>query len=300
MKLQHAPFALGYYKFNSHELLPVEECPLSSPLINKAVAALWQQGRASALDKEIAEIEFFANAADDKLLIEIYLSGKGTDALLEKSAAKFFRSMAADIPELAGVAAFFQGPAAQSFGYEGADSLQYKTGLSEFRVSAGSFFQVNRFLVDDLVKTAVAGTSGKLAWDLYAGVGLFSAALAKNFERVIAVEAGTASAEDLKHNAPRNVKAIQATTEAFLNPKGKRPRPDFIVVDPPRAGLGTKVAKQLAATEAGQIAYVSCDPATLARDLRVLLDSGYKIDTIYLADLFPQTFHIESIVRLAR
>src|SRR6266850_1923121 len=300
MKMRHAPFALGYYRFNSHELLPVETCPISSPLINKAIDAVWKQGRASLLDKESAEIEFFANATDDKLLIEIYLSGKGNDALLEKSAANFFKSIVVDLPEAAGVAAFFQGPAAQTFGYEGSDSLQYKTAVAEFRVSAGSFFQVNRFLIDDLVNTATADASGKLAWDLYAGVGLFSAALAKHFERVIAVEAGVASADDLKHNAPRNVKAIQSTTEAFLNSKGKRPKPDFILVDPPRAGLGQAVAKRLAAIEAGQVAYVSCDPATLARDLRVLLDAGYKIEQMHLADLFPQTFHIESIVRLAR
>jgi 23S rRNA (uracil1939-C5)-methyltransferase len=300
MKLQHSPFALGYYRFNSHELLPVETCPISSPLINKAITAVWKRGRANALDKNIAEVEFFANAEDNELLIEIYLSSKGNDSLLEQSAAKFWGSMTKDFPELVGVAAFFHGPAAQSFGYEGADSLQYKTGVAEFRVSAGSFFQVNRFLIGDLVETATANVSGSLAWDLYAGVGLFSAALAKTFERVIAVEAGTASADDLKHNVSRNVKPIQSTTEAFLNPKGKRPKPDFILADPPRAGLGQAVAKRLAAIEAGAISYVSCDPATLARDLRVLLDAGYRIEQIRLADLFPQTFHIEAIVRLSR
>lgn len=300
MKMQHVPFALGYYRFNSHELLPVEECPISSPLINKAIGAVWKQGRAGTLEQTIAEIEFFASAADDQLLIEIYIAAKGSDSLLEKTAAEFFKSLKSELPELSGVAAFFHGPAAQSFGYEGADSLQYKTSIANFHVSAGSFFQVNRFLIDDLVKTATRGASGSLAWDLYAGVGLFSAALAKSFERVIAVEAGIASADDLKHNAPRSVKAIQSTTEAFLNPRGKRPKPDFILVDPPRAGLGQKVAKQIAATEARQISYVSCDPATLARDLRVLLDSGYKIEQLHLPDLFPQTFHIESIVRLTR
>ena len=300
MKMQHSPFALGYYRFNSHELLPVEECPISSPLINKAIAAVWKLSRVDTLDNSIAEAEFFANANDDELLVEVYLSTKGSDAVLEKSAAEFFKSLKAGIPDLSGVAAFFHGPAAQSFGYEGADSLPYETSVARFRVSAGSFFQVNRFLIDDLVKAATVGASGALAWDLYAGVGLFSTALAKDFERVIAVEAGAASADDLKHNAPRNVKPIQSTTEAFLNPKGKRPKPDFILVDPPRAGLGQKVAKQLAATEARHISYVSCDPATLARDLRVLLDAGYKIERLRLADLFPQTFHIESIVRLAR
>jgi 23S rRNA (uracil1939-C5)-methyltransferase len=300
MKLQHAPFALGYYKFNSHELLPVEQCPISSLLINKAIAVVWKLGRAAALDASIVEIEFFANANDDKLLFEIYLSTKGNDALLERSAAGLFKSLKSELPELSGVAAFFQGPAAQSFGYEAADSLLYETSLAKFRVSAGSFFQVNRFLINDLLTTATAGASGALAWDLYAGVGLFSAALVKSFERVIAVEAGAASADDLKHNAPRSVKPVQSTIEAFLNPKGKRPKPDFILVDPPRAGLGSKTAKQLAAVEAPQITYVSCDPATLARDLRVLLDAGYQIEQLHLMDLFPQTFHIETIARLSR
>src|SRR5947209_6645625 len=119
MKMQHAPFALGYYRFNSHELLPVEECPISSPLINKAIAAIWKLGRATALDQSIAEIEFFANSADHQLLIEIYLSSKGNDSLLERSAAEFFKLVKEELPELAGVAAFFHGPAAQSFGYEG-------------------------------------------------------------------------------------------------------------------------------------------------------------------------------------
>src|SRR3954463_2178757 len=190
MKMQHAPFALGYYKFNSHELLPVETCPISSPLINRAIAAVWKLGRAEAFGDSIAEIEFFSNSADDQLLVEIYLATKGIDSLLEKSAAQFFKSLKTELPELGGVAAFFQGPAAQTFGYEGADSLQYKTNVATFRVSAGSFFQVNRFLIDDLVKAATANASGTLAWDLYAGVGLFSAAIAKSFERVIAIEAG--------------------------------------------------------------------------------------------------------------
>src|SRR3954466_3129544 len=88
MKVQHDPFALGYYRFNSHELLPVEECPISSPLINKAIAAVWKLGRAEAFGDSIAEVEFFANAADDRLLLEIYLATKGSDSLLEKSAAQ--------------------------------------------------------------------------------------------------------------------------------------------------------------------------------------------------------------------
>ncbi|MFL6300354.1 MAG: 23S rRNA (uracil(1939)-C(5))-methyltransferase RlmD [Terriglobales bacterium] len=303
MKVQHSPFAIGYYKFNSHELLPVEQCPISSPLINSAVAAIWKVGETDAIANTIAEIEFFADAADEKLLLKVYLSGTGKPSDLESSAADFFRALTPELPPLKGVAAFFQGQPAQSFGYEGVDSLQYRTSNSEFRVSAGSFFQVNRFLIDDLVATATAGAEGKLAWDLYAGVGLFSLALAKSFERVVAVESSPASSDDLSHNALRNTKPIQSTTERFLeqnSARAKSSKPDFILADPPRAGLGPKVAKQLSNSGAAQIAYVSCDPATLARDLRVLLDAGYKIDSVHLFDLFPQTFHIETVARLSR
>src|SRR3954463_291769 len=204
VKVQHAPFAIGYYRFNSHELLPVEQCPISSPLINRAVAAIWKIGKAAnAISESIAEIEFFADAEDSKILVEIHLSATGKPSDLEASAANFFRALSPELPGLAGVAAFFNGPAAQSFGYEGADSLQYKTDTAEFRVSAGSFFQVNRFLIDDLVASATADVNGKLSWDLYAGVGLFSSGLAKNFERVVAVESSPASSDDLIHNAPR-------------------------------------------------------------------------------------------------
>jgi len=181
MKVQHAPFAIVYYRFNSHDLLPVEQCPISSPLIDRAIAAVWKVGKMGALADSIAEIELFANAQDDELLIEIYLATKGNDSLLEKSAAQFLKSMRSEAPALSGVAAFFQGPTGKTFGYEGADSLQYSTSAAEFRVSAGSFFQVNRFLIDDLVKIATGGASGHLAWDLYAGVGLFSGALAREF-----------------------------------------------------------------------------------------------------------------------
>src|SRR5207237_73628 len=170
-------------------------------------------------------------------------------------------------------------------------------------VSAGSFFQVNRFLIDELMTTATAGAKGKLAWDLYAGVGLFTVALAKNFERVVAVESSPASSDDLSHNAPRNTKPVQSTTERFLEQvaaRSKSSKPDFVLVDPPRAGLGPKVAKQFANSGAAQITYVSCDPATLARDLRVLLDAGYKLEGLHLFDLFPQTFHIEGVARLSR
>jgi 23S rRNA (uracil1939-C5)-methyltransferase len=164
-------------------------------------------------------------------------------------------------------------------------------------VSAGSFFQVNRFLVDELVRTVIADASGRMALDLYAGVGLFANHLAKRFHQVFAVESAPASAADLQVNAEKSVVAVRATTEQFLQ-KSLNLKPDLVVIDPPRAGMGEKTSKLLAALRVPRIAYLSCDPTTLARDLRVLLEFGYSIQEVHLIDLFPQTFHIETLVQL--
>src|SRR5439155_22446030 len=119
----------------------------------------------------------------------------------------------------------------------------------------------------------------------YATTGLFSLSLAHNIKLVVAIESATASFADLRSNSPANVKSVRATTEEFLL-KPQAVRPDYVVVDPPRAGLGEKVARSLAKLVAARICYVSCDPATLARDLRVLIESGYHIECLHLVDLF--------------
>jgi 23S rRNA (uracil1939-C5)-methyltransferase len=118
---------------------------------------------------------------------------------------------------------------------------------------------------------------------------------------LVAVESAPASFSDLRVNAPANVESVGSTTEEFLRkPSQQSKHPDYVVVDPPRAGLGEKVAGSLAKIGSTAICYVSCDPSTLARDLRVLIEDGYRIESIHLFDLFPQTFHIETIVQLVR
>jgi len=143
------------------------------------------------------------------------------------------------------------------------------------------------------------GCTGTLALDLYAGVGLFSAVLSRNFAEVFAVETSAASLADLQSNSPPNVKAVRSTTEQFFE-RARKLEPDLIVVDPPRSGLGKAVIGGLEKLRARSIVYVSCDPATLSRDLRTLVGAGYSIDEAHLVDLFPQTFHIESVFRMVR
>ena len=169
-----------------------------------------------------------------------------------------------------------------------------------YRVDHGAFFQVNRWLVDGLVDRVTAGRRGALAWDLFAGVGLFARRLAENFAQVTAVESAPAAVGALAQNLEGTQgTCVKAETLAFLKAH-RTAKPDLIVVDPPRVGLGAETTSLLAEVGAPAIVYVSCDPATLARDLRALVGAGYELSSVALADLFPQTFHLESVVELRR
>ena len=301
MRLHAEPFALGYYRFGSHSLLPVEECPISSPQINRGIAALWQLGRAGKIPEAIGEIEFFANAEDTQLLLQLYL----VDGLAPAALQEFYAALHNVLPEMAGLTCFSTEPAATAPRTEslpqlshGAAELTYHIADHDYRVSAGAFFQVNRYLTEELVRIVTHGSSGRTALDLYAGVGLFAVPLARSFERVVAVESSQISHSDLQYNPPQNVKAVHATTEQYLQRSINTP--DLVVVDPPRGGLGEAVAQALVRLQAPRLTYVSCDPATLARDLRVLSAAGYVIEQAHLVDLFPQTFHLESVLHLVK
>jgi 23S rRNA (uracil1939-C5)-methyltransferase len=296
-------FAMGYYEFRSHRLLPVRECPISSPLINRALAAMWSLGERGLIPELIQEVEFFAGSDDCEMMVELYVRPV-TAAEVNDALGPFAACMQSEFPAIKGVSAFSQKPG-DPFPFDkpiwsfGSTSLDYKIEAATYRVSAGSFFQTNRFLSDRLVGLVTENKRGSFALDLYAGTGLFSIPLAKLFARVVAVEGSPASFADLRANATANVESVRKSTEDYLQ-TAPGPVPDFVVVDPPRAGLGEQTAKKLARLSPAEICYVSCDPSTLSRDLRVLIESGYRVSSIELVDLFPQTYHLETIVHLAR
>ncbi|MCI0403990.1 MAG: 23S rRNA (uracil(1939)-C(5))-methyltransferase RlmD [Acidobacteria bacterium] len=273
-------FALGYHKHGTHDLLAVEHCPISSPLINRAITALWDLGRADQVGRAVFEVEFFADAGDAQLLAEVSVlteqEGAGREYL-----AEFAGWLREHLPAIAGVAVFRksrEGPLVHMEFPEkleakmGADSLIYRTASAQYQVSAGSFFQTNRFLVDRLADLVTAGRTGALALDLYAGVGLFSLLLSQNFREVTAVETAPFAHHDLRKNSPSNVTAVRSTADRFLASRSEGARYELIVVDPPRTGLGEKVARAVGQLAAPRMTYVSCDPATLSRDLQFLPD----------------------------
>jgi len=173
--------------------------------------------------------------------------------------------------------------------------------IAGYRLNTDAFFQVNRHLLQtmlQLVQTHASDVrSKKTAIDLYAGVGFFSAPLARMFERVIAVEGSPVSARYARVNLPANAKVIEAPVERHI---AKLPPAEFVFLDPPRAGTRPEVIRAIAERTKEKIAYLSCDPVTFARDASRLIASGWRLSTLDLLDLFPNTHHVETLSSFER
>jgi len=299
------PRALGYFLPESSVILPIDQCPVLSPLLAQTFSKLQDMTRSGTLPAGIQEIEAFADSADEKIALNVAFDRFPKPA---EQLTSVFRNA---LPQLESLLLLDQKK--NKFALSGPGHLTQEAGGYQYRVSHLSFFQVNRFLIEDLLKTVVANTKGETALDLYAGVGFFTLPLAKTFAKVVSVDANLAATRDLQANAELARVAIVSQNEhveEFLRKMNEKP--DFVVLDPPRAGLGARAAKDLAELGAQEIVYLSCDPSTLARDLAVLTDSArkpkeipapstaYQITEMHLFDLFPQTFHIETLVRLRK
>jgi 23S rRNA (uracil1939-C5)-methyltransferase len=291
---------IGYFRANSTALCAVDECAILSPLLLKTLLGLRAALAAGELPRELREIEVFSNEGacettdpgGSKLLLTANFAG------FPSRLAEHAETIRRVVPEAASV--LFHDPSHDRMELFGPGFLETEAAGSKYRVGHFSFFQVNRFLIDDLVRTVCDEENRRLALDLYAGVGLFSIPLAKHFERVVAVESNPAAVRDLETNM-RGLGTIEVRTadvERFL--ERNKERPDFVVLDPPRDGLAPDAAKRLGRLQPARIAYVSCEPPTLARDLAVLIEAGYDCSEVHLFDLFPQTFHMETVVRLRR
>ena len=184
---------------------------------------------------------------------------------------------------------------------EPTEELSFDLNGNRYFYDATTFFQGNPLLIEQLIETATQGASGAAALDLYCGVGLFTLPLAKKFESVVGVEAyGKAIdfAEKSVENArAENVRLAREDVSEWLK-QNLAEKIDFVLLDPPRAGTEKEIVESLLEIKPAEISYVSCEPSTLARDLRVLCGGGYRIESIVALDLFPQTHHVEAVVRL--
>ena len=264
--------SLGFLGWRSHRLCPVDHCPISSPGVNQALAALLEMAREPRWPRFLRQIELFSNESQ---------SWVNVAEASQPVARRFFDWCAERIPGAGELA------------------LDYPAAGFTFLVSNRSFFQVNRFLVDRLVEEALWQAQGETALDLYAGVGFFTLPLSARFRNVTAVETGAAAVRDLRHNAERAglAPSIAAqSVEPFLASLERAP--DFVLADPPRAGLDKAVVARLIELRPPRITIVACDPATMARDAARLVASGYRFERLAMVDLFPQTYHVESVAHL--
>lgn len=266
---------LGYYVRGSKRVLPIEECHLPVPPLD----SLWKN-----------------------LILEpsLPLTQIGLRVGTEGEVLVILESPTGEVPDLE-VEAPVSISALSPRGTQtlvGESTIRFEVLGRQFRVSPASFFQVNTGMIPSLVGEVLKAAQGgphQVALDLYAGVGLFSSFLAGGYNRVVAVEANPQAVSDFQGNLADfdNVELYQAQVGQVL---ARLPvHPDFVLVDPPRNGLEASALRGLLRIRAPRLAYLSCNPATLARDARLLHRGGYRLESVLPIDLFPQTSHIESL-----
>jgi len=311
LRVEHVDEELrfGYNVRTTTEFLPITTCPIAAPVLwataEKLLAAAKLHDDVGFWMNAASEVEFFVN--DNLTRMQVTMLCTPRTKAKQGSLQRCFAALQQSATEIVGLAAIASdprtGPTGRTLDAVGTAGLNYRVLDETYWISRGGFFQVNRFLLPELVKLVCKGRSGDVAWDLFAGVGLFSRVLAKSFMQVTAVEANPSAAGDLqvalkKIGTPH--RAVAASTLDFLQKAlVQRERPALIVLDPPRAGAGLEACELLLQLGARDVIYVSCDPTTLARDL-VVLQREYHLRSLKLMDLFPQTFHMETIVVLER
>jgi 23S rRNA (uracil1939-C5)-methyltransferase len=312
--------------------LPIRECPIAAPLLWRAAEAFlalineqpttWLRNPHQMPD----QLEIFTTAEESRLQFTLYLrtAAKSVPAKLPADFTALCEALRTRVPELIGAGISLlptlstqrsrraeqprPGPTWGSPGLNYSVSQPATNNLqpaTSYWVPRGAFFQINRFLLPELLEIVTANRSSGLAFDLYAGVGLFSRALAAHLAQVTAVEIAEPAASALAATKLPNLRAVKATTLDFLRAAVlERDRPGLIVLDPPRSGAGSEVCALLARISAPTLVYVSCSPETLPSDIQALTTlagpSGYTLAELHLFDLFPQTTHIETVAILTR
>jgi len=250
---------LGYFARSSHEVCDVEVCAVLSPALQQTLERLREQMREGTLSKKLTDIEAVAGDSDISLA----------------SGATHFRSK----------------------------EVSRRIGSETYYFGAEAFFQINHELLELLLGEAVVEEEGKTAIDLYSGVGLFTLPLARRFDQVIAVEANSRAVDYAQRNLDAaelyNVEVANMSVAEWLKHWLGFERPELLLLDPPRTGAESGVIEGILSVAPQKICYVSCDPATLARDLNKLLAGGYSLDSIVGFDMFPQTHHVETVTHLS-
>lgn len=250
---------IGYFQRKSHDIIDVEICPILKPELQAVLTELRETIEWESFWSETIEIE--SATADGE--VSIYSA-----EMIEPT-----------------------------------EEIAFTANGEKYLFDATSFFQGNPFLIEPLVEAATANAAGETALDLYCGVGLFTLPLARKFQTVVGVEGYDKAIDYAEKNTAHarlaNVEFHRETVGDWLKENSENLKNlDFLLLDPPRSGTEKETIEAIIKLQPKQISYVSCEPSMLARDLKTLTESGYSIESIVALDLFPQTHHVETVVRL--
>ncbi len=275
---------LGYKDITGSEVLPIRECHLPQAEINTT----WSQIELEP-GSGIQRLSLRQDSFDEVMLLL-----EGTEELAPE--------MSLDLP----VSACYLAQNGSTVTLAGDDALTFQVKDKVLRVSPESFFQVNTAQTEKMVDFVCAHLPQNRQLEileLYSGVGLFSSFLAPHASHLTAVESALSSCYDFAINMDsfNNVSLYEGAVEQVLSALiGQLEQPDLVLLDPPRAGLHPKAREALLKLGSPQIIYISCDPSTLARDLKSLCAAGYKLVDVHAFDMFPQTYHVECVVLMSR
>ena len=272
---------LGFLGHDSQEVIPIKECHLPE----EAIGEIWPLLEIEPLPG-LERVSLRSGAEGEVMVVLESTSNEAPELRVEGLPVSVVQVSPAGVLTLAG-----------------SEFIELEALGRPFRVSAASFFQVNTCMAEALIQhilTNVELNNRMTLLEIYCGTGLFSAFLAPRVGRLVGIESSPSACEDFMVNLDEvdHVELYEAPSEMVLPSIDFRP--DILLVDPPRAGLDHAVLHQVLRLGAPVVVYVSCDPATLARDVRQLREGGYRLEKITPFDFFPQTYHIESISILKR
>jgi 23S rRNA (uracil1939-C5)-methyltransferase len=275
---------LGFKLPSSNEVLPIEKCLLIPEEMNEILNQIELEA-----DSGIARIAIRMDSYGETMLV--------------------FEGESDEPPELSielPVSSTYLSPDGRSLNLGGNDALVYRVLEKEFLVSPESFFQVNLPVAEEMLRHVLALIEGKQNLDileLYSGAGLFTRFLAPHARQLTAIESAASACFDFAGNLDEfeNISLYEGAVEMILPEIAEQIKPiDLVVLDPPRAGLNAKARQALIVLEPKEIIYISCDPSTLARDLKHLREADYELQSAHAFDMFPQTAHVETIVLMSR
>ncbi|MGH7736367.1 MAG: 23S rRNA (uracil(1939)-C(5))-methyltransferase RlmD [Candidatus Tyrphobacter sp.] len=301
---------VGFYRARSHEVVAIDACPVVEPALDAQIGALAGAAEGSALRTLLDESRHaVARAARGECVVAA--TTQGYSGTLAAAAEQVMQ----ELPNAVGLVDSYAPKSANAVAgsrfavLAGSGEVEEEIGGIRYRVSPASFFQVNVEIVARIFETLARECGGaQRAVDLYCGMGTFTLFLSKLGARTIGVEENVPAVQEARENAQRNGMSEQVAfaamrVEQWVSSEfGRRElrRADVVFLDPPRKGSDERTLRAIIAAKAKRILYLSCDPATLARDLRILVTNGYALRGVQPFDMFPQTGHVEALATLQR